>query len=558
MDLLTYTPYEVVAGKVLSNQATGSDADLALCFGSDEILRMEARWRLKSAAFTSALVGIVQEMARKRIEREDFAKPEIRANLQKALEPYHLGESGFLDCDDLLEECWKEAEELARDFHARSPMIQIVRRADGGNDGSIASILNRYGLGGVNKGPVKDSALIVRPLVIRAIDAARVLREHGQEKLAPEVDSMLNVLIDLDVRILPAPKFKQMASEWTITELREIHDNFGREFLGLVAGSGNLKEVTGNVGGLGERLATLLPVRIERICDLDYSATVVSEAVERIINADGAEVLRKVRAELEPKIVGAHAWSRSAIERYTTKAKAKFQESQSDGFLRKARERVTAVSAGTYTSREDYVYELQVGDYRAIMAKIEKELRKECETQATGGTAASPEGATTATSKGKWVSLAKQKQIQNDGYDPALIDWARIVDEEIQRISRVGVRRDFEKLVELIWDLIVVISETSFASIGSAFYRVSDNFTYARYRRFGDALASLGDNMRRVRDGTLTKGDKLPPKSAPSNNVLVLDAIRRTWADRQADLDHMAAINGMQMRNAPGGGGMAQ
>jgi hypothetical protein len=545
MDLLTYTPYEVVAGKVLSNSATRSNSDLALCFGSDEILRMEARWRMKSAAFTSALVGIVQEMARKRLEREDFAKPEIRANLQEALEPYHLGEVGFLDCADLLEECWKEAEELARDFHARSPMIQMVKKAVGSNDGSIASILNRYGLGGVGKEPVKDSALIIRPLVIRAIDSARVLREHGQVKLTPEVDGMLNALIDLDVRILPAQQFERMASEWTLPELQEIHENFGREFLGLVAGPGDLKKVTGNVGGLGERVETLLPPRIERICDLDYDATVVSEAVERIINADGAQVLRKVRAELKAKVVKDHPWSRSAIELYTIKAKAKFQKLQNEGFLRKARERATAVSAGTYTSREDHAYDLQIGDYRAMMAKIEKELRKECETQDAGATPASPEGATTASPKGKWVSLAKQKQKQtNEQYDPALINWAQIVDEEIQRVSRVGVRRDFEKLVELIWDLISVISGTSFASIGSAFYRVSDNFTYARYRRFGDALASLGNKMRRVRDGTLTKGGKLPPKSAPSNNLLVLDAIRRTWADRQADLDHMTAING--------------
>ncbi|MEK7954319.1 hypothetical protein [Luteolibacter soli] len=527
---------------------TDGSADPLLSFDATEITRMEARWRLKSTAFTSALVGLLGELTGNGLTMEDFQDPDVRARLDQSLVPYQVGMSGFLDFDELLGECWDEAAELAREFHARSPMVQIVKKAAGSKDGSIASILNRYGLGGVGKGPVKASAIVLRPLVIRAIDAARVLRDKDPEKMTPEVNRLLDALVDLDRKILPTRDFEKMASEWKEADLQDIHESFGAAFLASVAGSGDLADLTEKTGGWGETVASLLPPQIEKICDLDYEADVVKEGVKRIVDADGAEALREAKEGREAKASGSGSWARAAIERSTAKAKERFMELQKEGILRKGRDKANALNSGTYSKDQEHTFTFQKEDYRKIIARVEKEFRDELREPREPEPAIVDTKQTTTDKKPKWVSRGKRAST-NEGYDPALIDWVKILDDEIQRTSRVGVRRDFTKFRELIMDLVFLLADSSFASIGSASYGVQSRFSQPRYRRFGPVLTSLGDTMRQVRDGTLLRAGKLLPKYSPCNNLLMLDAIRRSWTDRQLELEHSQFMNDGKLRN---------
>jgi hypothetical protein len=556
IDLFTYSSHELAAGKLTISTVYGedsgggnSDNDRAwLGFHSEEILRMEAGWRIRSAAFTSSLVGILGELAGEALTLEDFKNPEVRAQLDQSPQPFQVGESGFLDSDDLLRECWEAAVDLAETFHDQSPMVKIAKKAEGGNEGSVAKILNRYGLSIYKNQPLKDSAITARPVVVRSFDAARILRERGLIKLSAPSNRLLDILVERDRKLLPESGFAALSRDWSDAELLAIHNTFGGKFLDAVAGDTDLPKVMEGAKALGAILVDLLPSRIRAASVYKFKLDTVPDAIKRLAELDGLGYLREARKDYKDKDrPDSTGWNKADIERATNAARLQFQSAEFTLNQELARKKLKAIKAGKFTADENHSYTPSHIDVRKIIVRIEKEFA-----------AARVDAMAKGAKHGKWERRGGYQAPQDEPVDPALINWVKILDDEISERSRKEGRLTFSKFMELVADFVFLLSKVSFAFIGSTDYqRIENLYRDQPYRRFGPLLTDLAESIREIRDGKPDEESHVPPLSLPCSDLLMLDAMRKCWDD-QREFQITSHVNDEKLRNAPHAGVMAQ
>jgi len=544
ISLLTYSPHELVAGNLIAESLgdkVSENGEHWLAFESEEVRRLDARWRIRSAAFTSAMVGVLGELTGydltgNGLTLEEFRNPVERAKLDQSLTPFGVGDSGFLDSDDLLRECWEVVVEMAEEFHAQSPLVRIAKKARAGTNGSAASILNRYGFASSDSDPVKASAIIVRPGVVRAIDAARTLRKRGEFKPSGPVSRLLDVLIKRDLAILPEQEFEKMASDWTNDELRKIHDGFGEAFLNVIA-DGDLALLDG-AKSLASNLIDLLPTRVRSASAYKFKLDEIPNAIDRLKNLSAVGYLEEAKKDREKKArPEIDAWSKTAADAANVAAAVRFTELHLELLSKKGTEKLKAISSEKYSSEEASTYEPYHDDIRKILVQIENEF------------VAANEAARTASKKsGKYERRGGYQAPNPDALDPTLVDWVKILEDEIARWNRLDGRMTFSKFRDLVGDFVFLLSEISFGFIGSADYqRIENRYPGKLYRRVGPVLKDLAQNIRDIRDGKA--GDQQPPKFVPCNDLLMLDAIRRSWTDRQLELEHSHFMQGGTLRN---------
>jgi len=502
---------------------------------------MEAGWRIRSAAFTSSLVGILGELAGEALTLEDFKNPEVRAMLDQSSQPFQVGESGFLDSDDLLHECWKAAVELAETFHAQSPMVKMAKKAEGGNEGSVAKILNRYGLSIHGNQPLKDSAITARPVVVRSFDAARILRDRGLIKLSAPSNRLLDILVDRDRKILPESDFATMSREWSDEELLAAHNSFGGKFLDAVAGDADLAKTMEGANALGAMLVELLPSGIRAASAYKFKLDTVPDAINRLAGSDGLDHLREAKKDQKArKDSGSNGWNKADIDRATNAARLKFQSAQFSLDQELATKKLKNIKSGKYTSEETASYTPTHDNVRKIIAAIEKEFADvRIEAMAKGA------------KLGKWERRGGYQAPQDEPVDPNLIDWVKILDDEILRRGRADSRLNFSKLRDLISDLVFLLSDISFAFIGSTDYqRIENLYRDKPYRRFGPVLKDLAEGIREIRDKEPARDGEAPPASVPCSDLLMLDAMRRCWDD-QRDYEFVSYSNSNKAAECP-------
>jgi hypothetical protein len=555
IDLFSYSSHEMAAGNLTIKAAKEDDSDENsdhegewLGFGSEEILRMEAGWRIRSAAFTSSLVGILGELAGESLTLEDFKNPEVRAKLDQSQNPFPVGDSGFLDSDDLLQECWKATVELAKTFHSQSPMVKIAKKAGAGNDGSVAKILNRYGLSIHANQPLKDSAITVRPVVVRSFDAARILRDRGLIKLSAPSDRLLNILIERDLAILPESGFKDMSRRWSDAELLAIHETFGCQFLDAVSGDGDLAKEMEGAKALGAMLVELLPSRIRAASTYKFKLDSVPDAINRLAESDGLDYLRRAKEVQEKRReIVIDSWNKASVKRATEAARQRFRSAEnavSQGLLKK---HLKDRKSGKSSAEGPDLLAPSADDVRKIIAQIERDFAGvRVDSMAKGA------------KYGQWERRGGYQAPQDEPVDPAMIDWVKILDDEILRRGRADSRLNFSKFRDLICDLVFLLSDISFAFIGSTDYqRIEGLYSDKPYRRFGPVLKDLAESIREIQEGKTARDGEVPPASVPCSDLLMLDAMRRCWDD-QREFEIVSHFSGEKLRNAPSGGVMAQ
>ena len=555
IDLFSYSSHEMAAGDLTINTIKGErDGDdvvndrVWLGFESDEVLRMEAGWRIRSAAFTSSLVGILGELAGESLTLDDLKNPEVRTKLDQSPNPFPVGDSGFLDSDDLLQECWNATVELAETFHSQSPMVKIAKKAEGGNDGSVAKILNRYGLSLHDNQPLKDSAIPARPVVVRSFDAARVLRERGLIKLSAPSSRLLDILVERDVAILPESGFENMSRNWSDEELLAIHNTFGAKFLDAVAGDGDLAKAMEGAKALGAMLVALLPARIRAASVYKFSLDTVPDAIKRLSELDGLDYLRKAKeVQKERREVVIDAWNKASVERATEAARQRFMAEERSHSLELLKQHLKDNKSGNRPSQGSDLLTPTADDVRKIIARIEKDLAAvRVESMAKGA------------KHGKWERRGGYQAPHDEPVDPALIDWVKLLDNEISRRSRREGLLTFSKFMELVADLVFLLSDISFAFIGSTDYqRIENLYRGQPYRRFGPVLKDLAKSIREIRDGGSEVEGQQPPRFLPCSDLLMLDAMRKCWDD-QREFEIISHVSDDKLRNAPEVGAMAQ
>jgi hypothetical protein len=532
IDLFTYSSHELAAGDLtvatVKNEKSGGEGASVdrswMGFDSEEILRMEAGWRIRSAAFSSSLVGILGELAGEALTLGDFKNPEVRAKLDQSLDAFQVGDCGFVDSDDFLQECWKATVELAENFHSQSPMVKIAKKAAAGSDGSVATILNRYGLSIYEDQPLKDSAIPVRPVVVRSFDAARVLRQRGLIKLSPPSNRLLDIMVERDISILPESGFEDVSRYWSDAELLAIHNTFGGRFLDAVAGDADLAKVMEGAKSLGAMLVALLPARIRAASVYKFSLDTVPAAITRLAELDGLDYLREAKKVQEKRRqVVINPWNKASVERATEEARHRFRSEEQACSQKLVKQYLKDIRSGKPSSEGNDRFAPSADDVRKIIARLEKDF-------AAARVESMAKGAKLGTGKRRGGYQAPQ----DEPVDPALIDWVKILDDEISKRSRREGRLTFSKLRDLIWDLVFLLSNISFAFIGSTDYqRIENLYRGQPYRRFGPVLTDLAESIRKIRDGESHQEGQVPPRLLPCSDLLMLDAMRKCWDDQR-------------------------
>lgn len=513
--LLVFQPAEIMAGDILLELAPDSTGAKGFFFlDTARIERIEARWRLRSHAFTSAMVGLLSELTNEHVNLDDFKKPAFRERLDEDLTPLLCGVYSTLSPQELLKECWDTAIELARNFHDRSPTAAIVKAVNRENGKVTAKILNRYGLTRGDS-PLKGSGYLIRAGIVRSLDAARVLRDRGEFCPNASLVQTLDILTARDLTVLSESEFRQLSEAWTTPELELILQNFGGKLLEAISSPEVMDDdVFTAVGGLGADLLALAPQEIEQAVNVNYRNRDIGKAFSKLLEGEKTLYLHQARAKIaKTHEVARGLWQNSEVEVATKKARGRFSELLRAQHQQKALRRLAAVKDGTYSKEDAHVYELASADILGFKRTIEKEMADE----------ANDEGRKAGRGKGA-------------SFDPSLIDWLAILDAEIVRSDRKDKELTFSKFWELLADLVFFLNDTSFAFLGSADLGMCNGgYTDAPYRRVGPKLRDAVGSVRALlrEEGKMSA----PPSPISCNNLLLLNATRKCWAEAADEVE---------------------
>jgi hypothetical protein len=93
----------------------------------------------------------------------------------------------------------------------------------------LCYVLNRYQLSPANGHPLRGFSLVYRTIVVRLIDALRILRSRGVLKnVDAAISASLGQLIARDEAVLDAGSFEEEAAYWNSADLRYIVHRFGK------------------------------------------------------------------------------------------------------------------------------------------------------------------------------------------------------------------------------------------------------------------------------------------------------------------------------------------
>ena len=109
---------------------------------------------------------------------------------------------------------------------------------------STCEVLNRYQLTTDPKATLKGHALIYRTIIVRLIDAMRLLRHRGDRGFSSNLNRGIDRLISRDNHVISQEVFQNETKDWSNLDLAWIGDNLGG-FAEEVLKSGNLPETLG-------------------------------------------------------------------------------------------------------------------------------------------------------------------------------------------------------------------------------------------------------------------------------------------------------------------------
>ncbi|WAC19022.1 hypothetical protein OVA24_17470 [Luteolibacter sp. SL250] len=93
----------------------------------------------------------------------------------------------------------------------------------------LCYVLNRYQLSPTNGHPLKGFSLVYRTIVVRMIDALRILRSRGVVRsVDAQISASLDQLIVRDEAVLDTGSFEQEAAFWKSADLQYIVQRFGK------------------------------------------------------------------------------------------------------------------------------------------------------------------------------------------------------------------------------------------------------------------------------------------------------------------------------------------
>jgi hypothetical protein len=118
------------------------------------------------------------------------------------------------------------------------------RQLQGNDVESACEVLNRYQLSAEPKPALKGHALIYRTIIVRLVDAMRLLRGRGLRNFSVNINSHIDRLISRDRRVITPEVFEHETKDWGNDDLGWILDNLGG-FAKEVLQSGEVPETLG-------------------------------------------------------------------------------------------------------------------------------------------------------------------------------------------------------------------------------------------------------------------------------------------------------------------------
>jgi hypothetical protein len=502
---MAFSPLELKAGKIYTTsfpELLGEDGSLFLDL---EVMdRIEARWRLKSHAFTRAVVGLIGELTNEHVTVENLRDPAFCASLDMDMTPLLVGNLTTLTSEDLLEECWTMVVKLATEFHDQSTTAVLLKRAKRAQKdkgvGSIATILNRYRLIKSESTPYKDAGFLVGIGIVKALDVVRELEKRVVGIVPDSLTPTLRQLEARDVTVLTVEEFSRIYGLWSTPRLKRCFESFALPLLETLAG-----EIPVNGPKLARALLEQIPEPLKVAAMLRYDDDKVTNALKELIEGGVPDCFVEARNSLAHTHQGSYSkWSADEKAKNTAEARQRFRNLVVKTSTELFEEKVSAIRKRQFEEEQQHLYEL---NYRRILA-----FTSEIETE-----------------------MAREQSEAGKFLDPTTIDWLGILDHHISKDTRANVPKTFSRLVELIADLVMFLNQGSFAFLDADDPALVNAPIIEDLRsRVSDGLKSEIAKLRNslANDSSAEILDR--PTSLSCNHLVFINTTRRCWAEYHA------------------------
>jgi hypothetical protein len=503
--LMTFSPRELKAGKIFTTsfpELLGEDGSLFLDL--EMMDRIEARWRLRSHAFTSAVVGLIGELTNEYVTVENLRDPAFCASLDMDMTPLLVGNLSTLTSEDLLEECWKMVVKMATEFHDQSTTAVLLKRAKRAQKdkgvGSIATILNRYRLIKSESTPYKEAGFLVGIGIVKALDVVRELEKRVVGIVPDSLSKTLRQLEARDVTVLPAEEFDKVYSLWSTALLQRCFESFALPLLETLAG-----EIPVNGPKLARALLEQIPEPLKVAAMLRYDDDKVTNALKELMEGGVPDCFVEARNELaSTRQVPNSRWSAAERAENTAEAGKRFRNLLVRKSTELFEEKFKAIKKREFEEEDQCLYELDSRTILALLSEIETEM-------------------------------AREQSEAGKSLDPATIDWLGILDHHISKETRTNVPKTFSRLVELIADLVMFLNQGSFAFLDADDPALVDAPIIEDLRsRVSDGLKS---EIKKLRDSLANDSSAKildRPTSLSCNHLVFINTTRRCWAEYHA------------------------